>query len=93
MNKYYELRNILSTSVSNEDVESYLNFFDNIKVKKEMIPKKIKVKELFNKIKDLKPYEAKTKEEDMLGKFLSIKIEQNDDIKNMFEFIYEEEEE
>lgn len=80
--------------VSNEDVKPFLNYFDNIKIEKEMIPKKIKVKkELFNKIKDLKPYEAKTKEEDMLGKFLSIKIELDDTIKNMFEFIYEEEEE
>jgi hypothetical protein len=79
--------------VSNEDVKPFLNYFDNIKIEKEMIPKKIKVKkELFNKIKDLKPYEIKTKEEDILVKFLSIKIEQDDDIKNMFEFIYEEEE-
>lgn len=79
--------------VSNEDVKPFLNYFDNIKIKKEIIPKKIKVKkELFNKIKDLKPYEIKTKEEDILVKFLSIKIEQDDDIKNMFEFIYEEEE-
>lgn len=76
--------------VSNEDVKPFLNYFDNIKIEKEMIPKKIKVKkELFNKIKDLKPYEIKTKEEDILVKFLSIKIEQDDDIKNMFEFIYE----
>ncbi len=79
--------------VSNEDVKPFLNYFDNIKIEKEMIPKKIKVKkELFNKIKDLKPYEIKTKEEDILVKFLSIKIEQDDDIKDMFEFIYEEEE-
>ena len=35
MNKYYKLRNILFISVSNEDVESYLNYFDNIKVKEE----------------------------------------------------------
>ena len=78
---------------SNEDVKPFLNYFDNIKIENEMIPKKIKVKkELFNKIKDLKPYEIKTKEEDILVKFLSIKIEQDDDIKNMFEFIYEEEE-
>ena len=46
--------------VSNEDVKPFLNYFDNIKIEKEMIPKKIKVKkELFNKIKDLKPYETK----------------------------------
>lgn len=91
MKKNYEFRN---TFVSNEYVKPFLNYFDNIKIEKEMIPKKIKVKkELFNKIKDLKPYEAKTKEEDILGRFLAIKIELDDNIKNMFEFIYEEEEE
>lgn len=78
----------LSVSVKNKNVESFFNYLE-----KEMIPKKIKVKEeLFNKIENLKPYETKTKEEDMFENFLVMEIEQDNKIKDMFEFIYEEEE-
>lgn len=78
----------LSVSVKNENVESFKNYLE-----KEMIPKKIKVKEeLFNKIENLKLYETKNKGEDMFENFFVMEIEQDDKIKDMFEFIYEEEE-
>lgn len=50
------------------------------------------LQEELEELENLKPYETKTKEEDMFENFLVMEIEQDNKIKDMFEFIYEEEE-